>query len=199
MGMSKDETLPNGVKISYFRIVTLTTVVNMQSIIEVAGYVSQEEREREQAAILNPDEGCDVFVDTRYITVDYDPDMSVNKAYALLKEMPEYQGAVDVYDEWAAGESYYIGDIRSYDGTLYKCIQSHTAAEGWEPPNTPSLWEVYEESGGIPVWSQPESTNPYMTGDKVHFPTAADPVYVSTIDYNVFAPNVAGWVLEGGE
>lgn len=199
MGIIKDETLPNGMPISYFRIVSLTTVVNQQSIIEVAGYVSQEAREEEQEAIVDPDKGCDVYIDTRFIVVDYDPEMSVNKAYELLKGMEEYEGAEDVWDDWAVSETYYIGDIRKYEDTLYKCRQLHTAQEGWEPPNAPSLWEIYEEEGGIPVWTQPESTNPYMKGDKVHFPTKDDPVYVSTIDYNVYAPNVYGWELEGGE
>ena len=205
MGISKDETLPNGVPLSYYRIVSLTCVVNQNSIIEVAGYVNQAEREKEQEAIAEAQETgehpeINVFIDSRFISVDYDPDLSVNKAYELLKAMPEYQGAEDVWDAWAVGESYYIGDIRSYDGQLYKCRQSHTSQEGYEPPNAPALWEEYEEGGdGIPVWSQPESTNPYMIGDKVHFPTASDPVYVSTIDYNVYAPNVYGWELEGGE
>ena len=194
MGISKDETLPNGVPIQYFRIVSLTCVVNQQSIIEVAGYVSQDEREKEQQA--DPEEGCDVFIDTRFISVDYDPDLSVNKAYELLKAMPDYEGAEDVWDAWAIGETYYIGDIRMYEETLYKCKQLHTAQEGYEPPNVPALWEVYEESGDdIPVWSQPDSTNPYMIGDKVHYPTSSDPVYISTVDDNVWAPNVYGWEL----
>ena len=200
MGISKDETLPNGVPLSYYRIVSLNTLVNHQCVIEVAGYINQGEREKEQAAILDPDAGCDVYIDTRYVVVDYDPDMSVNKAYELLKATPEYADATDVWDAWAIGESYYVGDIRDYEGQLYQCKQAHTSQEGYEPPNAPALWEEYEEGGdGIPVWSQPESTNPYMKGDKVHFPTASDPVYVSDIDYNVYAPNVYGWLLEGGE
>ena len=195
MAISKDETLPNGIPISYFRIASLTIVVNQQCIIEVAGYVNQEEREKEQESAIDPEKGCDVFIDTRFIAVDYDPDLSVNKAYELLKAMPDYEGATDVWDAWAIGESYYIGDIRSYAGKLYKCIQSHIAQEGYEPPLVPALWEIYKESGGIPVWSQPESTNPYMKGDKVHYPELLSPVYVSTIDYNVYKPDVYGWEL----
>ena len=34
-----------------------------------------------------------------------------------------------------------------------------------------------------------------MTGDKVHYPTAEDPVYQSDMDYNVYAPDVYGWHL----
>lgn len=41
------------------------------------------------------------------------------------------------------------------------------------------------------------STNiyPYMTGDKVHYLTKDDPVYISNIDYNVWAPDVYGWTI----
>ncbi|NGO70736.1 carbohydrate-binding protein [Streptomyces boncukensis] len=42
---------------------------------------------------------------------------------------------------WAAGSSYQAGDTVTYDGASYRCIQSHTALPGWEPPNAPSLWE----------------------------------------------------------
>lgn len=190
MGIIKNETLPNGMPLSYFRIVSLTTVVNQQSIIEVAGYISQEAREEEQEAIVDPSKGCDVYVDTRHIVVDYDPDMSVNKAYELLKGMEEYEGAEDIWDPWMAGETYYIGDIRLYEETLYKCKQLHTAQEGWEPPNVPALWEVYEEEGGIPVWSQPDSSNPYMAGDHVMHNGVE---WVSTVDNNVWEPGVYGW------
>lgn len=47
MAISLQETLPNGVPLSYHRIVSLTTVVNQQCIIEVASYVNQEAREQE--------------------------------------------------------------------------------------------------------------------------------------------------------
>ena len=205
MAITKNETLPNGVPLSYYRIVSLTTVVNQQCTIEVAGYVSQESRDQEQAALAQARETgeyprSDVFVETQYISVDYDPDFSVNKAYALLKAMPEWEDAEDVIDAWAAGNSYFVGDMVMYQEQQYECIQSHTSQEGYEPDSNPALWKPYSEGGdGIPVWSQPDSTNPYMTGDKVHFPTADDPVYVSIQDYNVFAPNVAGWELWGGE
>ena len=201
MGLSMQEELSNGVMLGYFRIVSVNIVVGVQTVIELAGYTSQEKREEEQASTLDPENNpCDVFIDTRFISVDYDPDMSVNKAYAYLKELPEYSDAEDVIDSWAAGTSYYIGDMAMYGEQRYECIQSHTSQEGYEPDENPALWKPYSEGGdGIPVWSQPDSTNPYMMGDKVHYPDADGSVYVSIQDYNVFAPNVAGWELWGGE
>lgn len=45
--------------------------------------------------------------------------------------------------EWEAGASYQIGDIRTYNGVEYECLQPHTAIVGWEPPNVPALWKIY--------------------------------------------------------
>jgi len=44
--------------------------------------------------------------------------------------------------EWTAGEAVAIGDIRSYLGIDYRCIQAHTTQAGWTPPVVPALWEV---------------------------------------------------------
>ena len=205
MGLIKKNELPNGVKLSYYRIVSLTTVVGVQTTIEVAGYTSQEKREEEQISITDPENNpSDVFIDTQLISIDYDPDMSVNKAYTLLKAMPEWEDAEDVIDKWAAGVSYYIGDIVMDGEQGYECIQPHTSQEGWEPHATPALWKVHEEGGdGIPVFVQPTGAqDAYKTGDKVHYPTIEDPVYESTMDNNVYSPEAypQGWQLvEGGE
>jgi len=45
--------------------------------------------------------------------------------------------------EWEAGAAYEVGDIRTFEGVEYRCIQAHTSIVGWEPPNVPNLWEVY--------------------------------------------------------
>ena len=193
MGLIKENELPNGINLSYYRIVSLTTVVGVQTEIELAGYISQEKREEEQQC--DPEVGCDVYIDTQYLTVDYDPDFSVNKAYALLKAMPEWEDAEDVIDKWAVGTAYYIGDRVMYQEQEYECIQSHTSQEGYEPDSTSALWKLYEEGGdGIPVWSQPTGAqDAYKMGDKVHYPDADGPVYESTADNNVWEPGVYGW------
>ena len=46
---------------------------------------------------------------------------------------------------WQAGVNYAAGDEVAYpdtNGTLYACLQSHTALAGWEPPNVPALWKA---------------------------------------------------------
>jgi hypothetical protein len=43
---------------------------------------------------------------------------------------------------WAPNVSYVVGNLVTYGGATYRCIQSHTSLVGWEPPNTPSLWTL---------------------------------------------------------
>ncbi|MFI7318465.1 alpha-lytic protease prodomain-containing protein [Streptomyces venezuelae] len=42
---------------------------------------------------------------------------------------------------WAAGKVYAAGDSVTYGGSTYRCLQGHQAQPGWEPPNTPALWQ----------------------------------------------------------
>ncbi|MFF4418198.1 M28 family peptidase [Streptosporangium sp. NPDC001559] len=44
-------------------------------------------------------------------------------------------------NEWAAWKTYATGDVVTYGGSSYRCIQGHTAYPGWEPPNVPALWQ----------------------------------------------------------
>ncbi|MBC8062398.1 MAG: RICIN domain-containing protein [Clostridiaceae bacterium] len=48
---------------------------------------------------------------------------------------------------WAQNTSYKVGDVVSYNGQNYKCIQAHTSLLGWEPSNVPALWAVTSEGG----------------------------------------------------
>lgn len=102
----------------------------------------------------------------------------------------------EFYDEWKVDIQYKVGQYLIFEGALYKVLTDHTSQEGWKPNISPSLFcNVLTSLDGTPLeWVQPESTNPYMKGDKVLFDGK---VYTSTIDNNVWAPGVYGWeVLE---
>ena len=102
----------------------------------------------------------------------------------------------ELFDVWAPGVAYLVTERIRYKGQLYRCEQAHTSQEGWEPDKTPAMWTPVAEPGEIPVWRQPTGAqDAYRIGDKVHYPTKNDPVYVSTIDYNTYAPDVYGWEL----
>lgn len=121
----------------------------------------------------------------------------IEKASASLSDSDALE-AVELFPAWVAGETtginYAIGDRVRYGGKLYKCVQAHTSQIGWEPPNVPALWTEVAKPGEIPVWKQPTGAqDAYMTGDKVHYPDADGPVWISTIDNNTWAPGVYGW------
>ena len=96
------------------------------------------------------------------------------------------------YPEWNAAVSYSAGDKVLYGGILYKCLRDHAAQAGWNPVDAPSLWAkvLIPDDGTIPEWEQPDSTNPYMKGDKVKHNSKT---WVSDVDNNVWEPGVYGW------
>ena len=119
----------------------------------------------------------------------------IEKASASLDDSDALE-AVELFPVWMADTAYEAGIRVRYGEKLYRCEQSHTSQTGWEPPAVPALWTEVAKPGEIPVWRQPTGAqDAYMIGDKVHYPTADDPVYVSTVDNNTWAPTVYGWEL----
>ncbi len=102
-----------------------------------------------------------------------------------------------LYKAWETGAAYAAGERRQYGGALYRCLQAHTAQDDWNPADAPSLWAkvLTSDRGEALPWEQPDSTNPYMKGDKV---THGGKTWVCDVDNNVWEPGVYGW-LETGE
>lgn len=98
----------------------------------------------------------------------------------------------NLYPAWKVGVNYTVGDRVLYEEVLYKVLQTHTSQETWTPINAPSLFAkvLIPDEDIVPEWEQPNSTNPYMIGDKVMY---NGKTYVSTVDNNVWAPDVYGW------
>ena len=99
---------------------------------------------------------------------------------------------LEFYQEWAADTAYPAGHKVQRGGKLWRCLQVHTSQGGWEPENAPSLWAkvLIPNPDVIPEWEQPDSTNPYMAGDKV---AHNGKTWVSAVDNNVWEPGVYGW------
>ena len=101
-----------------------------------------------------------------------------------------------LFDEFDGnGVAYEVGKRVMFEGVLYKVIQAHTSQADWTPVAAPSLFaKVINETidGSIPEFEQPNSTNPYMKGDRVIF---NGKVYESLIDNNVWSPSdyPTGW------
>jgi hypothetical protein len=106
--------------------------------------------------------------------------------------------------EWQQPSStnpYLAGDKVIFNGQVYQSLIDNNV---WAPNMYPQGWQLIEteeetpveepEQEIIPEWSQPDSTNPYMTGDKV---TYNGQTYQSVIDNNIWSPEAypAGWTL----
>lgn len=118
------------------------------------------------------------------------------KAAESLDDTDALDG-VELFERWHSGMELVVNQRISYEEKLYRVVQAHTAQEGWEPDTTPALFTEVAKPGEIPVWKQPTGAqDAYMKGDKVHHPDKNGPVYVSTVDNNVWEPVVYGWDLE---
>lgn len=97
-----------------------------------------------------------------------------------------------LYDEWSQKlMDYREGQRVLRKGVLYRCLQDHTSQAGWAPELAPSLWAqvLPGQSGEVGEWVQPESTNPYMEGDRVMHDGK---LWESTADGNVWEPGAVG-------
>lgn len=106
---------------------------------------------------------------------------------------------VELFPQWADDATYVAGDRVRYNGELYRVLQNHSAQSDWAPDVAAALFARVlpgQDGTEIGVWEQPDSTNGYMTGDRVHYPDADGPVYESLLDNNVWAPTFAqGWQI----
>lgn len=54
--------------------------------------------------------------------------------------------AVCLHPMWESGVSYAVGFKVQHNGKLWRVVQAHTAQDGWQPENAPSLWEQVNET-----------------------------------------------------
>lgn len=99
-----------------------------------------------------------------------------------------------VYPSWKENVEYTTDMRVLYNDILYQVITAHTSQADWTPDVSASLFAkvLVSDDGTVLPWEQPESTNPYKTGDKV---THNGQTWVSTIDNNSWEPGVYGWEL----
>ncbi|MEF9880270.1 MAG: hypothetical protein RR975_12720 [Clostridia bacterium] len=57
----------------------------------------------------------------------------------LLRVAPALEGRI-----WQKGMTVAAGDVYSFGGFLWRCIQAHTTQGDWPPERTPALWRKVE-------------------------------------------------------
>lgn len=99
---------------------------------------------------------------------------------------------VELFPPWKL-IAYSVGDRVQYNGTLYKCVQAHTAQSDWTPDATPALWVVVTVEEW-PEWVQPTGAqDAYAKDAKV---THNGERWISDVDSNVWEPGVYGWTKQ---
>jgi hypothetical protein len=117
------------------------------------------------------------------------------ESFVKLRELATDEMSLEVpnlYPTWKSETAYITGQRVLYNDTLYRVLQDHISQESWTPTDSPSLFAkvLIPDDDVIPEWEQPNSTNPYMTGDKV---SHNGQTWESTVDNNVWEPGVYGW------
>lgn len=115
-------------------------------------------------------------------------------ALIIASVYPEWDGNRKVYK---TGEWVKYGEDAMGDARLYQVLQDHTSQPQWTPDAATSLYKrVGVSADGTPKWVQPVgATDAYAKGDIVEYNGKK---YISTIDANVWAPDVYGWELYTG-
>ena len=129
---------------------------------------------------------------------DYRKDSAIKGIlFTLTDEQAESNATLimELAEEWRPDEAYERYTYIEHEDVLYRVLQSHRSQSDWTPDLAPSLFApVLTSPTGEPLeWVQPDSTNPYMKGDRVIF---QGKIYESTIDNNVWSPGEypQGWV-----
>lgn len=124
-------------------------------------------------------------------------DVASSIAFVVLAEIGTIDDVTatehtDLFSSWGEGISYDAGNIRSYEGELYRCVQAHTSQSDWTPDKAVALWtKIGDPTVEFPEWSQPVGAHDaYNKGDKVSFDNKH---WESSIDANVWQPGVYGW------
>lgn len=99
-----------------------------------------------------------------------------------------------VFPVWQTDVDYVVDFKVRHNDILYKVLQAHHSQSDWTPDVAVSLFAkvLVGQDEEILEWVQPDSTNPYMTGNKVIYNGV---VYECVIDNNIWSPEdyPEGW------
>lgn len=108
-----------------------------------------------------------------------------------------------LYTEYVEeGQFYKKGTPFIYKGRYFRASQDITTQKTWHPgdPGTAALfYEFFIADDGVVIWQDVAGEyNAYDYGDRVHYPDANGPIYVSQVNNNAYSPDVvpSNWLKE---
>lgn len=104
MGLKKDIVLDNGITLNYHRVVSVNSITNINTTIEVASYINEEKRLEEKQYLQNQlEEGhneeipvVNNIIESYNIELPFDKTMNVDSAYKYLSSLDKFKGAKNV-------------------------------------------------------------------------------------------------------
>lgn len=97
MALLKEIKLDNGIVLNYHRIVSINKITNNSTIIEVASYINETERQKEidyyNSTEVNE---MNVFIETNYIEKEYNETDTIEELYNYLKTLEMFKDAENV-------------------------------------------------------------------------------------------------------
>ena len=98
MALLKKVIMDNGLPLEYHRIAMIKNEINQQTTILVHSYLNAEGRqyEKDYANGLIEGEPTFPYVDAQYYNLEYEPEMTIVKAYEWMKtNLPKFENAED--------------------------------------------------------------------------------------------------------
>jgi hypothetical protein len=98
MALKKQVELYNGIITNYHRIVSINKITNNCNIIEVASYISEQQREKEKEYYnsTNENKSMNIFIETSFVQKEYSENETIEECYKYLKTLEQFKEASDV-------------------------------------------------------------------------------------------------------
>lgn len=98
MALQKEITLENGITLNYHRIASINKITNNITIIEVASYINENERQKEidYYNSTEDDKSMNVFIEAHYINKEYNETDTIEDLYLYLKTTEMFKNAEDI-------------------------------------------------------------------------------------------------------
>lgn len=98
MALKKEIELENGIILNYHRITSINKITNNCNIIEISSYTSEKQRAKEIEYYKSEDEDktMDIFIDTTYVDMEYNENITIEEIYEYLKTLDKFKDAEDI-------------------------------------------------------------------------------------------------------
>lgn len=167
---------------------------------ELAAIEEEKKRQEEEAAKAEEEAKAAVRERAAYQALAV---MSVATMDLSAKTTASVAVLSPLYPEYVEeGQFYKKGSPFTYKGRYFRASKDITTQKTWHPGDTGTealFYEFFIADDGVLIWHDVAGEyNAYDYGDRVHYPDAEGPIYVSKVNDNAYSPDVVpdNWTKE---